>query len=117
MSTQPIAASRTAFKIAWITLLGIAGLATISHAVLIFVMAGEETLFIGWAAYTAYAAVVIWLPFRRGERWAWYATWMLVLGFASLVFFDATIGIAYLLAAGVMAGCLILARGAFFAND
>jgi hypothetical protein len=117
MSTQTLAASRTAFNIAWITLLGIAGLATISHAVLVFVMVGEQTLFVGWAAYTAYAAVVIWFPFRRGERWAWYTTWMLVLGFASLVFFDAAIGIWYLLAAGVMAGCLILARGVFFAND
>ena len=117
MSPQTVAAPRTAFKVAWITLLAIAVLATVNHAALIFVMAGEETLFIGWTAYTAYAAITIWLPFRRGERWAWYATWILVLGFASTVLFDATIGIAYLVAAGVMAGCLMLARGVFFANS
>jgi hypothetical protein len=116
MSTQAIAAPSATFRIAWLTLLGIAALATVSHAALSFVMPGEETLFIGWAAFIAYATAVLLFPFRRGERWAWYATWILVLGFASLIFFDAAIGVWYLGGAGVLAGCLILTRGVFFAN-
>jgi hypothetical protein len=80
-------------------------------------MMNEATLFIGWAAYNLYSTVVLYIPFRRAEQWAWYTTWILVIGFASLIFFDATIGVWYLGAAGVMALALLLTRSAFFQKD
>jgi hypothetical protein len=49
-------------KIAWLTMLTIALLATLNHIILIFVIPEEATLFIGWAAYTAYAAVALFIP-------------------------------------------------------
>lgn len=113
MATQPVASRATTFKIAWGILLAIAVLATVSHLVLSVVMPGETTLFLGWAAYTAYAAVVLAIPFRRGEPLAWYTSWILVIGFASLIFFDAAVGVWYLGAAAVMAVSLLLARPAF----
>ncbi len=114
MAMQSITPRATPFKIAWGILLAIAVLATLSHLVLSFVMAGNATLFLGWAAYTAYAAVVLAIPFRRGEPWAWYTTWILVIGFASPILFDAAVGLWYLGAAGVMAVGLLLTRPAFF---
>jgi hypothetical protein len=116
MSTQSVIAANTTAKVAWMTLLTLSVLATLNHLILIFVMAGETTLFIGWTAYTAYASVVLFIPFRRGERWAWYTTWMLVIGFASMILFDAQVGMWYSVAGVIMAVCLLLARGAFFAK-
>jgi hypothetical protein len=113
MSTQAIPASKSTFKLAWITLLAMAVIATLNHLALALVMPGETTLFIGWAAYTGYAAAVLAVPFRRGERWAWYSTWILVLGFASLIFFDAQVGAWYAGGAAVMAVCLLVTRSAF----
>jgi hypothetical protein len=114
MATESVASRSTAFKIAWGILLGIAVLATASHLMLSAVMPGETTLFLGWAAYTGYAAVVLAIPFRRREAWAWYTSWILVIGFASLIFFDAAVGVWYLGAAAVMAVSLLLVRPAFF---
>lgn len=116
MVTQTRSAANTTFTVAWLTLLGMAALATLSHFALAFVMAGEATLFIGWAAFTAYATAVFLVPFRRGERWAWYASWLIVAGFASLIFFDSQVGPWYALGAGVMAVCLLVTRGTFFAQ-
>jgi hypothetical protein len=113
MASQSISSRPTTFNIAWGILLGIAVLATVSHLVLSVVMVGETTLFLGWAAFTAYAAVVLAIPFRRAEPWAWYTSWILVIGFASLVLFDAAVGVWYLGAAAVMTVCLLLTRPAF----
>jgi hypothetical protein len=57
------------------------------------------------------------MPFRRGEKWAWYISWILVIGFASTIFFSSTIGVWYLAAAGVMALGLLLTRPAFFQKE
>lgn len=116
MSTQSVIASNTTARIAWVTLLTLSVLATLNHLILVFVIAGETTLFVGWTAYTAYASVVLFIPFRRGERWAWHTTWMLVIGFASMILFDTQVGPGYAIAAAIMAVCLFLTRGAFFSK-
>jgi hypothetical protein len=116
MSTQSVIASNTTAKVSWMTLLGLSVLATLNHLILIFVIASETTLFIGWAAYNTYASIVLFIPFRRGERWAWYTTWILVIGFASMILFDTQVGLGYAIAAGIMAVCLFLTRGAFFSK-
>lgn len=64
-----------------------------------------------------YAIVVLAIPFPRGERWAWYSTWILVIGFAIPIFgIQESYIVAYLIAAGVMALSLLLTRPTFFSE-
>lgn len=116
MSAHSWMTFQTPAKIAWLTMLTIAILATLNHIILIFVISEEATLFVGWAAYNAYAAIVLLIPFRHSQRWAWYSTWILVMGFLSLVLFDTQVGIWYSAAGVIMAVCLWLTRGAFFSK-
>ena len=102
------------FTISWITLLIISALAALNHIILAFVMMDEATLFVGWAAFNLYSTLVLWIPFRRGERWAWYASWILVIGFAVTILFNMQIGIYYLGAGVLMAVALLLTYPAFF---
>ena len=117
MSTKTIPAVNTTFKIGWIGLLVITALATANHIILPIVLMDEAVLFIGWAAYNLYALLVLAIPFRRGERWAWYTSWLLVIGFASLIFFDTEIGPYYIGAAVLMAVGLLLTYKRFFAGE
>jgi len=117
MSTHTVAAQSTTFKIGWIALLAISALAALSHIILTFVMADEATLFIGWAAFNLYSTLVLYVPFRRGEKWAWYASWIPVIVFAVTIFFDTQVGVFYLGAGVVMAVALLLTRPAFFHKE
>ncbi len=103
----------TRFKAGWILLLVVSVLMTLNHLVLIFAL-DEPALFIGWTAFNLYACLVLWFPFRRGERWAWYTSWILVIAFASAIFFDAQIGAFYLGIAVAVAVGLLLTASAFF---
>ena len=102
------------FKIGWIVLLFISVLATLNH--LMLPAYGDDVgLAIGWTGYSLYAIVVLAIPFRRGERWAWYSTWILVIGFAIPILINQEIYVvAYLIAAGLMALCMLLTAPAFF---
>lgn len=70
------------FKTGWIILLAAAGLMMLNHVVLFFAE-DEPVLFAGFAAFTAYALVVIAVPFRQRERLAWYAGWIQPIGLAA----------------------------------
>lgn len=75
----------------------------------------KASLAIGWTGYSLYATVVPAIPFRRGERWAWYASWILVIGCAvPILFIQEGYTVGYVIAAGVMASSLFLTRLAFF---
>jgi hypothetical protein len=102
MSTSSISVRHARFTVGWVLLLGIAVLMTLNHAVLIFVL-NEPVLFIGWAAFSLYATLVLWIPFRRGERWAWFFSWISVIALGSEIAFDSQVGPLYLGAAAVMA--------------
>jgi hypothetical protein len=114
------------FKTGWLTLLIAAGLMTLNHVVLFFAE-DEPVLFAGFAAFTAYALVVIVVPFRQRERWAWFATWMLPIGLAAPwlaapwlaapASTDATIAILYYsIAAACVLGLLVTMRDFFALN-
>lgn len=115
MASQTAAPRSTTFTIGWIALLVISTLATLNHLLLIFIFQ-ERVLFLGWAAFNVYSTLVLALPFRRREPWAWYTSWVLVIGFAVLVLLDPAgeIGVWYVITAGVMALGLLLTRAAFF---
>jgi len=94
--------------------------ATLNH-IMLPVYGDPIALSMGWTGYSLYAVVVLVIPFRRGERWAWYSTWILVIGFASTVFAadpeiaaEYLVAAGYLIAASVMALCLLSTRAEFF---
>jgi hypothetical protein len=97
-------------------LFGISTLAVLNHVALIFVIPGEEVLFIGWTAFSLYSALVLYFPYRQGEKWAWYSTWILVVSFATTFLFDVDIGLYSLVAAGLMAFGQMLTRESFFSK-
>ncbi len=114
MTEAAISTRSTTQKAGWWILFGISALAVVNHAVLIFVIPGEQVLFIGWTAFSLYSALVLYIPYRQGEKWAWYSIWILVVAFATMILFDAEIGLYYIVAAGLMAFGQLLNRGSFF---
>ena len=82
MSTIVNISYNARFKTGWIILLVAAALMTLNHLSLMFII-GDPVLFMGYAAFNLYALLVIAIPFRRCEKWAWYATWILPVGLAA----------------------------------
>ncbi len=104
------------FKTGWIILVISAVLMTLNHLVLIFVLK-DPVLFLGWAAFNFYALLVIAIPFRRTEKWAWFATWLLIIGLSAGGFIDVKIGIYYLAVAAACVLGLLLTMRDFFAAE
>lgn len=115
MSTQTVSTNTITFRIGWIALLAISALAALGHIMLIFAKNDEATLFVGWAAFNLVTTALLYVPFRRGEKWTWFTAWILVIGFAAPVFFSSEqFAVFYFVAAIVMALALLLTRPAFF---
>ena len=103
------------FHIGRIILLVAAALMTLDHTVLFFAL-DNPVLFLGYAAFNLYALIVIAIPFRRYEKWAWYATWILPIGLA-LPATDPKLAPFYsIVAAACVLGLLLTIRD-FFAVD
>jgi hypothetical protein len=105
---------RTRFTVGWMMLLGAAALMTLSHSTLSLVL-DEPILFLGYAAFNLYALLVVALPLRRRERWAWYTTWILPLGLAIPGAMDPDIAPIYYAAAALCVAGLLLSMGELFA--
>jgi hypothetical protein len=116
MTTQAITPRNTLFKVGWSALLLVSLLMTLLHLLLLFTL-NEAPLFSGWTAFNLYATLVLWFPFRRGETWAWCISWVLVIAFASAIFFNPQIGPFYLGLAVIMAVGLLLTASAFFPRN
>lgn len=116
MASPTVATRTTTFTIGWITLLLISALAALNHLLLMIASQEERTLFLGWTAFNVYSTLVLALPFRRREPWAWYTSWVLVIAFAGVMLLDPAggVGVWYVIAAGVLAVGLLLTRAAFF---
>ncbi|MCQ3978364.1 MAG: hypothetical protein DPW09_33475 [Anaerolineae bacterium] len=114
MSTVVNFGQNARFKIGRIILLATAALMTLNHASMIFVL-DEPILFTGFAAFTLYAFLVIYFPFRRHEKWAWAATWILPIGLAVPAFADASIALLYYTFAALCVLGLLLTMPEFFA--
>jgi len=115
MSATASTSQNARFKTGWILLLISAALMALNHFVLIFAL-DEPTLFIGYAAFNFYSLVVLYIPFRQYERWAWYATWILPLGLAAPAYTDPNLAIFYYAVAAVCVLGLLLTRQEFFAR-
>jgi len=77
MSANFSFAQNSRFKMGWIILLIIAALMALGHFSLIFFFMDERVLFAALASSNLYAFLVIYLLFRRGEKWVWVVTWTL----------------------------------------
>ena len=104
------------FQIGRIILLVAAALMTLNHSVLIFAL-DDPVLFLGYAAFNLYALIVIAIPFRRHEKWAWYATWILPIGLAIPASTDPKLAPFYSIVAAACVLGLLLTMRDFFAVD
>lgn len=116
MSATVTVGHNARFKTGMIMLLVSAGLMTLNHVGLIFAL-DEPVLFMGFAAFNLYALLVIAIPFRRHERWAWWAVWILPIGLAAPAFTDRNIALFYYPVAAVCVLGLLLTMRDFFAGD
>ena len=113
MTTASLKEQTTTFKIGWWLLVLLSALSIINHASLLFFIPDEATLFLGWAAFNVFSTVVLLIPYRRLEKWAWNLTWVLVLPYVVIALFDSEIGIYYVSAGVLMALGQLLTRSAF----
>lgn len=109
VTTMPI----RRFKVGWVILLTAAGLMTLNHFVLGFVL-NEPTLFAGYTAFCLYALTVLAIPFRRHERWAWYCTWVLPIGLAAPAYLNPDIRLFYAIFTALCLVGLMLTQQEFF---
>lgn len=113
MSTQSLTRLNIQFKIGYWILVLLAVSATVNSFVRAFIEPYPVWV-AGWVAASLFATVVLLIPFRKGERWAWYATWIFATLLAIVFVLGEEVGIYYLPAAVIVALCLLLTRPAFF---
>lgn len=115
MSTQTKITHNDAFTIGWIVLLILSALTTLWLIILMLTIVEDAPVLMTAAAVSLYATLILYMPFRRGEKWAWFAIWVQVILFGSTTFFSPPeIATKYVVAAAVMAVCLWLTAPAFF---
>jgi hypothetical protein len=114
MSNQTVTTRSATFDVGWGIMLMILVLTTLNH-IMLPLYGYPIVLALGWTGFSLYGIVVLAIPFRRSERWAWYTSWILVIGFvAPILIIQESYTVMYLIAAGVMALCWLLTRSAFF---
>jgi len=106
--------SSTGFKYGWTTIFLISLLGVVSQLVLIFVAPGLVDSSIAWATFMLYSVFVLLIPYRRGERWAWKITWVLVFPLAVLGLNNPDAAPYFWSAAGLITVSQLLTRSAFF---
>jgi hypothetical protein len=120
MTTKAALAQNFRFKMGWTILLILTALMTVNHIALPFYSPSDSTPAIGFAAFNLYALVVIWIPFRRYERWAWYTTWILPAGLALPAILESNPGIVIFystVSAVLVLGLLLTLRDFFPKQD
>jgi hypothetical protein len=112
------ASSRTQFatyNVGWSVLFSISVLSVLSYVALFFVVPNGLS-FIAWATFSLYSVVVVLIPYRRGERWAWFLTWALVVPAVALSLSDREAAPWFMAAVGLVAISQLLTRRAFFSK-
>lgn len=95
-TTIAIPAHSTAFKIGFALLLFIAVSSVLGHIGLLLFDPGGDVVFLSWATLNFLAAAILIFAYRRGERWAWYAIWGMVVPYALIILFNSEVGPIYL---------------------
>ena len=88
------------YRIGWWVLVVIAGASIVNHVLgpfLGFASGDDQVLaFLALAAMNIYALVVLLTAYRRGERWAWWVTWVFVAFYGLVFFYAPDVGSFYL---------------------
>jgi hypothetical protein len=115
MLTQTNSKYSDTFTIGWIALLILSVLTTVWLIILMLTIVEDAPTLMSWAAFSLYASIILSIPFRRGEKWAWFSIWIQVILFGSTIFFSPPeIAMKYVVAAGLMTLCMLLTAPAFF---
>lgn len=115
MSVNTISTQNIRFKIGSIALLILAALMVLMHFGLMFVLK-DPLLFFSFGMFSIYAFLVLLIPFRKGEKWAWFASWLLPVGLAIPATMDPGIAVYYYSFAVVCAVGLLLTMQHFFSK-
>jgi len=116
MFTATIQTQSTAYKLGWWLLLSLSVVGVLSYVALIFVEPSHVDSFIAWATFSLYSVAVVLIPYRRGEKWAWYLTWVLVIPAIVLSLNDVEAAPWFLAGVGLVAIGQFLTRGVFFSR-
>ncbi len=118
MATKAALAQNTRFKIGWMILLVLTALMAVNHIALSIYSPMDTTPAIGFAAFNLYALVIILIPFRKFERWAWLTTWILPVGLTlpAIAESNPAIIIIYSTVSGLLVLGLLLTMRDFFPN-
>jgi hypothetical protein len=101
-----LGARSTPARVGGLVLVTATVLGLVNHSAGVFVIAEEDPeplMFAAFAAVNAYALVVLLVPYRRCELWAWAVTWVNVTA-TGMVFawLRDGVGVSYLVGAVVM---------------
>ncbi len=118
MITKTALAQNTRFKVGWIILLVITALMAVNHIALPFYSPADATAAVGYAVLNIYALIVILIPFRRFERWAWLTSWIQPIGLAlpAVIESNPAILIFYFTASALLVLGLLLTMWDFIPN-
>jgi len=109
------------YRIGWWSLVVIAGGSVLNHLlgpVTGFAEGGDEVfVFFALAALNIYALVVLLTSYRRGERWAWWVTWSMIVTYAITTLYASEAGRFYQGTAVVMAVAQLLTWSGFRRQD
>ena len=109
---------RTGFRVGWWVLVILTALLIVNHALGLLAFAtsdDERALFLVFLAFGLLSLVVLTIPYRRRERWSWWATWIPVVANALplVVFGLDEVSAFYAGIAVVTAAAQLAALGAF----
>lgn len=106
-SAAPTRSTRVLFRVGWWTLLVLFALFGVNHAAGVWLIAtstDESQMFELFAALNLFALIVLLIPYRRLEGWAWWAMWIGIIPVGLVMAFGAdAIGVIYLITAIVLA--------------
>jgi hypothetical protein len=114
MSTAVTPTQSISYTLGWWVLFGVSVLSVLTYVALIFVVPDLVDSFIAWATFSLYSVFVLLIPYRHGERWAWFLTWVLVVPAVVLSLNDRDAAPYFLAAVGLTVIAQLLTRGAFF---
>jgi hypothetical protein len=117
MSVAAIQTPSKAYKLGWWVLFALSVLSVGRYTGLIFVTPALVDSFVAWATFSLYSVFVLFIPYRRAERWAWYITWALPIPSVVLSLNNPNAAPYYLTVVGLMVIVQFLTRGAFITNE
>lgn len=116
MSETSVSVKSTGFKIGFAVLILIAISGVLGHIGLLLFDPADDVVFLGWAAFNFMAVAILIYPYRRGEIWAWYAIWGMVIPYGLIIVYNSEVGPIYLAEAILLAAAQLLTFRSFSAG-